>query len=154
VTTRKKGIIRRKPFISYEDMLYRNAAGNQIFTLRERLLKIGGFDEHLKAAQDYDLFLRLNENFGSARNLQEPLQTVYMNSTTEDRISKNAFYGYFQFYKKHKSKFDDKQRLFQLYKIREAQGKNNSLMKLIRYCPSKFLIREILEFAKKKLRYK
>lgn len=154
VTARRKGVIRRKPTVSYEDMLYRNAAGNQILVSRDRVLAVGGFDEKLSAAQDYDLYLRLNERYGDALTVKRPLQTIYMDDEDKNRISENAFAGYYQFYLKHRHRFDREQRRYQLFKIREAQGKNNSLSKILRYCPRKFLGMEILEYCKKVLKYK
>jgi len=154
VTPRQKGIVRRNPVITYQQMLYLNAAGNQILVPRERLLDLGGFDEELLAAQDYDLFLRLNERYGNALNIKRPLQTVYMDHENEQRISNNAFIGYLQFYNKHRHRFNREQRRYQLFKIRETQGKNDGIRKILSYCPRKFLLKELLEYVKIRLKYK
>jgi len=52
---------------SLGDLLKRNIVGNQVFTLTERLRAVGGFDAHLPAWQDYDLWIRLVKAFGDGR---------------------------------------------------------------------------------------
>ncbi|MEQ6886659.1 glycosyltransferase [Salicola sp. Rm-C-2C1-2] len=48
-------------------LLHFNIVGNQIFTETYKLREIGGFDENLPAAQDYDTWIRLIQGFGSSR---------------------------------------------------------------------------------------
>lgn len=72
--------------IDLNALLLCNLVGNQVFTLRARLEKIGGFDEALSASQDYDLWLRLVQTFGPIRRYRKPL--YFMDCTnTRHRIS-------------------------------------------------------------------
>lgn len=68
---------RRSSFVSrsinLSDMLLGNLVGNQVFTLRERILSVGGFDEQLAASQDYDLWIRLIDKYGPVRRYSRPL---------------------------------------------------------------------------------
>ena len=55
--------------IELQALLHYNKLGNHALTERDRLLAVGGFDEHLPAFQDYDLWVRLVARFGPARKL-------------------------------------------------------------------------------------
>lgn len=57
-------------FVGLERLLMRNVVGNQVFTTRERLLEVGGFDKRLAAWQDYDLWIRLLRRYGPARGVK------------------------------------------------------------------------------------
>lgn len=80
------GAIMRSSFVSrklhFEDLLYRNSLGSQVFTLTKRLQSIGGFDEDLSASQDYDLWLRLTQVYGPALRLRPP---YYFLDVSDDR---------------------------------------------------------------------
>lgn len=134
----KKGApVWKKPKeISLDDLLYSNYVGNQGLIPRERLLEVGGFDESLDAAQDYDLWIRLTERYGTVRNVQEPLQNIYLDHDSE-RISnpKDQLLGYLKFYQKHKSKMNRSQRKYQLYNIRKATEKVSGLKELLLWVP-------------------
>lgn len=127
---------RKKSVITLQDLLLSNQVGNQVLAKRSRLLEVGGFDEQLAAAQDYDLWVRLCEKFGPIKNVQEPLQVVHAEHE-KGRIStpKTQLSGYFDFYKKHKSKMKRTQRKYQLYNIRRAQGKSAGLMDIPYWVP-------------------
>ena len=56
---------RRARAISYQQLLYANLVGNQLFTLTSSLRAINGFDTSLPSCQDYDTWLRLAATFGS-----------------------------------------------------------------------------------------
>lgn len=51
--------VRKKKFVSFDDMWKENYIGNQVFTQTCSLKDIGGFDEALPAWQDFDCWLRL-----------------------------------------------------------------------------------------------
>lgn len=71
-------------------LLYDNNASNQIFTLRERLLGIGGFDKRVKRLQDWDTWLRLAEKYGTYYCIKDA--TYIMNhdhDINEKRVSKS-----------------------------------------------------------------
>lgn len=134
----KKGspVWHKKSIITLDDLLYSNYVGNQGLIKKERLLAVGGFDEQLDAAQDYDLWIRLAEKFGPIKNVQEPLQEIYLEHEGA-RIStpQNQLKGYLQFYNKHKSKMNRTQRKYQLYNIRKATGKISAASDIMGWVP-------------------
>ena len=127
---------KKKRNITYNDLLYSNMVGNQGLIKKEQLLEVGGFDESLKAAQDYDLWVRLSERFGPVRNVQQILQNVYLNHGGK-RITNpdDQLRGYLQFYQKHKHKMSLSQRKYQLYTIRKATGKRAGLWEMLYFVP-------------------
>ncbi len=126
----------KKEIISLDDLLYSNYVGNQGLIKKERLLSVGGFDESLDAAQDYDLWIRLVEKYGQVKNVREPLQNIFLEHGGK-RISNPAdqLRGYLKFYNKHKSKMNDRQRKYQLYNIRKATGKISGLSDVFGWVP-------------------
>lgn len=134
----KKGspVWHKKRVITLDDLLYSNYVGNQGLIKKVRLEAVGGFDEELEAAQDYDLWIRLAEKYGPVKNVQEPLQEIYLEHEG-DRIStpQNQLKGYLQFYKKHKAKMDRVQRKYQLYNIRKATGKISTAGDIMGWVP-------------------
>lgn len=122
--------------ITFNNLLYNNYVGNQGLIRTKRLLDVGGFDESLVAAQDYDLWIRLSEKYGPIRNVTEPLQNIYMEHGG-DRITnpRDQLRGYLQFYQKHKAKMNHAQRKYQLYNIRKAMGRAGGLFDLLRWVP-------------------
>lgn len=134
----------KKAFITLDDLLYSNYVGNQGLVKTDRLLEVGGFDESLDAAQDYDLWIRLSEKYGPVKNVQEPLQNVYLEHGGQ-RISnpRDQLRGYLAFYKKHKQKMNRSQRKYQLFNIRKATGKITGLTDLIGWVPPNRYWKEI-----------
>jgi glycosyltransferase involved in cell wall biosynthesis len=92
----KNGSITRNSFIGRiikkSDLFNVNCIGSQVLAERKRFLKVGGFDETLKASQDLDLWIRLIEEFGPAKRIRFPLyymdvdNTRYRISSSNDRI--------------------------------------------------------------------
>lgn len=72
--------------IDSRDIMFKNLVGSQVFTLRERLEALGGFDESLHASQDYDLWIRLIERFGAIRRYSKPLYFMDI-SLDHERVS-------------------------------------------------------------------
>lgn len=141
----------KDPVITLERLLYSNQVGNQGLIRRERLKEVGGFDESLSSAQDYDLWVRLCDKFGPIRNVQEPLQKIHLEHEGEQiTTSKNQLKGYLQFYIKHKHLMSRDQKRYQLYTIRKAVGKANSLTDLFTWVPPKFLWKEFKVFLLRK----
>lgn len=132
----KEAVWKKKKIIDLDTLLFTNQVGNQVLVRKDRLLEIGGFDPDLKAAQDYDLWIRLCQAYGPIKNVQKPLQTVYMNHEAGRITTLSAFEGYLQFYAKHKHQFNRKQQKYQLFKIRRAQGKPMSLGEFINCVPT------------------
>ncbi|MCZ7738994.1 glycosyltransferase [Klebsiella pneumoniae] len=79
-----------KPIIlTYKDILFKNLASNQVFTLTERLRSINGFDVNVKRLQDWDTWLRLSAKYGEFMVL--PYATYLMHHDHlpgEQRVSK------------------------------------------------------------------
>lgn len=150
----KKGapVWHKKKEITIDDLLYSNYVGNQGLIKKERLLAVGGFDELLDAAQDYDLWIRLADRFGTIKNVPEPLQNVHLDHGGE-RISnpQDQLRGYLTFYEKHKSKMTRSQRKYQLYNIRKAVGKVNSFSDLIGWVPPHRYWKEIKGWVAEKI---
>lgn len=71
---------------SCEDLLFRNLASNQIFTLSERLRRVC-FNLKLKRLQDWDCWLRLSFNYGVAKRFD--WCTYIMHHDQLDRVSNN-----------------------------------------------------------------
>ncbi len=140
----KKSVVwKKKNKIDLDTLLYTNQVGNQILAKRDRLLEVGGFDASLIAAvEDYDLWIRLCKAFGPIRNVQKPLQTIYMDHE-EGRVTDKAFKGFLQFYNKHKPLMNTKQRAYQLYKIRRAQGKSVTLKEFLFRVPPFRMAKEL-----------
>lgn len=126
----------KQEVIDLNTLLYSNQVGNQVLVKRKRLLNVGGFDEQLEAAQDYDLWLRLCNSYGPVKNVKKALQIVHAEHEAE-RISNSItqLKGYFAFYKKHKHRMNRSQRKYQLYNIRRAQGKHTGLLDIIGWVP-------------------
>ncbi|WP_080247557.1 colanic acid biosynthesis glycosyltransferase WcaA, partial [Salmonella enterica] len=84
----------------------RNIIGNQVFTWAWRF-KACLFDTELKAAQDYDIFLRMVVEYGEPWKVEEATQILHINhGEMQITSSPKKFSGYFHFYRKHKDKFE------------------------------------------------
>jgi glycosyltransferase involved in cell wall biosynthesis len=133
---------RKKRVISADDLLFRNRVGNQVLTLRDRVMAVGLFDETLTAAQDHDLWIRLALRFGDAMSVPEALQTVRATSAG-DRITKNRNTGYYDLYRKHKGRMSRAQRAYHLYAIRRQQGKRHMGCRFMSWVPLRFMAMEL-----------
>jgi glycosyltransferase involved in cell wall biosynthesis len=140
----KEIVWKKKPFITLQDLLYYNMIGNQIFTKRDYLLNLGGYDESLPSAQDYDLWIRLVHDYGPIKNVLKTTQVVNMRDE-EERIttSGNQIDGYVQCFEKHRKKMNTSQEKYQKYRINLAAGKDSSWLDMLRSVPGKLLIKEI-----------
>ena len=102
----------------------RNIIGNQVFSWAWRF-KESLFDTELKAAQDYDIFLRMVVAYGEPWKIEAATQILHINhGEMQITSSPKKFSGYFSFYRKHKAKFDrasKKYQLFTLYQIRNKR---------------------------------
>ena len=112
----------------------RNIIGNQVFTWAWRF-KECLFDTELKAAQDYDIFLRMVVEYGEPWKVEEATQILHINhGEMQITSSPKKFSGYFHFYRKHKDKFDrasKKYQLFTLYQIRNKRMTWRTLLTLL-----------------------
>jgi|SRR5690554_309400 len=144
---------RKKSVLTLNDLLYSNQVGNQVLVEKERVLEVGGFDENLTAAQDYDLWIRLCSKYGPIRNVQKVLQTVY-EEESRDRITTSyskKIDGYLRFYNKHKSKMDIKQRKYQLYLMRRKLYKRLTVKEFFNYIPVSRYLKEAKRILRSKI---
>lgn len=78
-------------------VLQRNIIGNQVFTWAWRF-KACLFDTELKAAQDYDIFLRMVVEYGEPWKVEEATQILHINhGEMQITSSPKKFSGYFHF---------------------------------------------------------
>ena len=140
----KETVWKKKPLITLDDLLYYNMVGNQVFTRKDYLLELGGYDENLPSAQDYDLWIRLAHDYGPIKNVLKTTQVVNMRDD-EDRIttSGNQIDGYIQCFEKHQTKMNTSQKKYQKYRIRLASGEDNGWLDMFRSVPGNLLIKEI-----------
>jgi glycosyltransferase involved in cell wall biosynthesis len=140
-----KEIVWKKPsMITLDDLLYYNQVGNQVLTKKEYLLDVGGYDEKLPSAQDYDLWIRLVQKFGPIRTAPHTLQVVNMDDQRE-RISTsdNKMEGYHQCYEKHKKWMSKSHQKYQQYRLKLAAGEHAGWFELFRSVPAKLYVKEI-----------
>ena len=109
-----------------------NIVGNQVFTTKEKIINVGLFDEKLKAAQDYDMWIRLLKKYKVAYYLQEPLMIVNISSISISNSS-NKIKGYRQLYLKYQKEFSDVAKKYHIstYLI----NKNAKFFKFIKFLP-------------------
>ena len=135
---------KKRKIITHQDLLYYNCAGNQIFTRTKYLQELGGFDESLSAAQDYDLWIRLTEAYGPIINAPYLLQTVNMRSERDSiTTSERKMEGYQACFEKHRSKMTPKQISYQQYRLNLAAGVKPSWIELLRSVPANLILKEI-----------
>lgn len=135
---------KKRKLITHRDLLYYNCAGNQLLTKTEYLQNLGGFDESLSSAQDYDLWIRLTEAYGPIVNAPYLLQTVDMRSERESiTTSGRKIEGYRACFEKHRSKMTPKQVAYQQYRLKLSGGENPSWIEMFRSTPVDLLLKEI-----------
>lgn len=101
----------------------RNIIGNQVFSWAWRF-KESLFDTELKAAQDYDIFLRMVVAYGEPWKIEAATQILHINhGEMQITSSPKKFSGYFSFYRKHKEKFDRASKKYQLYTLYQIRNK-------------------------------
>ncbi len=108
--------------IPYSRRLFykRNIIGNQV--LPARRFKACLFDTELKAAQDYDIFLRMVVEYGEPWKVEEATQILHINhGEMQITSSPKKFSGYFHFYRKHKDKFDRASKNTSFYAVPNSQ---------------------------------
>lgn len=136
---------KKKSLITLDDLLYYNQVGNQVLTRKKFLTQVGGYDEELPSAQDYDLWIRLAKSFGPVKTVPSVLQVVHMEES-RDRISnsENQLKGYYQCFEKHKSLMSESHIKYQKYRLRMVEGEPVSWFEMLRSVPPKYYIKEII----------
>jgi glycosyltransferase involved in cell wall biosynthesis len=124
ISKKGRARVKRSGVIILNDILFENVVGNQILTTKDKIMSIGGFDESMPAAQDYDTWIRLIEAHGSALAIPEVLQEMYL-SDTIPRIttSSSKFKGYLKCHFKHKHLMSRAHRRFQLFILYKCRNK-------------------------------
>ncbi len=140
----REAVWKKKETITLQDLLFYNQVGNQVLTRKEYILEVGGYDESLPAAQDYDLWIRLAHDFGPIKCVPHTLQVVNMSDDRESiTTSDNQIEGYRACFEKHRHKMNKEQEKYQQYRIRMAAGENVSWLQMFRSVPSQLLVKEI-----------
>lgn len=140
----REAVWRKPTMITLDDLLYYNRVGNQVLTKKEYLEKVGGYDEGLPSAQDYDLWIRLVLEFGPIRTVTQALQVVNMEED-RDRIttSDKKMEGYRQCFKKHEKWMSRKHKKYQKYRLKIAGNEAVSWFDLFRSVPPGLYVKEI-----------
>ncbi len=140
----KEIVWKKKPVITLHDLLFYNQVGNQVLTKKEYLQQIGGYDETLQSAQDYDLWIRLAHDFGPIKTAPHTLQVVNMSEDRESiTTSDNQVDGYIACFQKHRDKMNSEQIKYQNYRIKITEGKQTGWLELFKATPRHLLIKEI-----------
>lgn len=109
-----------------------NIMGPQIFTLKDNLVAIGGFDTKFPAWQDYDTWVRLIKRFGDCRKIKG---ASYIQHTSHDkgRISNsNKHQEAFElFVNKHKSSITNANLLSLTALTNMLSNQNNSFLVIL-----------------------
>jgi len=144
VMDEREAVWKKPTMITLDDLLYYNRVGNQVLTRKEYIEKVGGYDEELPSAQDYDLWIRLVLEFGPVRTVTQPLQVVNMEEDRE-RIStsEKKMEGYKQCFKKHEKWMSRKHKKYQAYRLKMAAEESVSWVDLFRSVPPKLYVKEI-----------
>ncbi|MFS1428078.1 glycosyltransferase [Vibrio splendidus] len=104
--------------LTENNLYWYNFVGNQIFTLRKRVLDVSGFDVNLKSAQDLDLWIRLLRKFGPGYRLKEGTYNLYIDHDLPRITTSNSkIEGLNYFYEKHKKYMNRNQKDMYLLKI-------------------------------------
>lgn len=106
----KQKLIYRHGEISLKTLLDKNHIGNQIFIEKYKIVDIGGFDESLSAWQDYDLWVRLVKEYGSALKLKNKMQFIcFDNELNRITNSSKRIDGIKSFKNKHQDVLNERQ---------------------------------------------
>ena len=111
--------------ISLEDQLFGDQVGTQVFTLRERMIDVGLFDESMPAWQDYDLWTRLIERYGPALRVAEPSYVVRVEPGFE-RVTERGPEGARRFIEKHAARMSPAQLASQRLELHMLEGRRLS----------------------------
>jgi glycosyltransferase involved in cell wall biosynthesis len=124
-----------KRAVSLDSLLYSNIVGNQVFTKKDYLQEIQGFDVNLPSCQDYDTWIRLVHRFGDGLRCPEVTYIVHQDHGSE-RISTNErrLLGYQYLLTKHSKLMNEKQIASQIFFQKLYTGKLG-LMQLLATAP-------------------
>lgn len=140
----KEFVWKKASVITLDDLLYYNRVGNQVLTKKEYIQAVGGYDEALPSAQDYDLWIRLAKEFGPVRTAPHVLQVINMDDD-RDRItsSDKQIEGYRRCFEKHSGLMSPAHKKYQEYRLRMVEGEPVGWIDLFRSVPAGLYIKEI-----------
>lgn len=142
----------QRQVLTFDDCLYANLVGNQTLTLTSRLLALEGYDESLRAYQDYDMWIRLLQRFGHGLCIGNPsyIQYVAHGGKQITGTASNKLKGHLQFNKKHgklmKTAHHKMQR-FELVRLKDVPLNLSDLFKL--WVP-KYTVLQLRYYLKKR----
>ncbi len=72
----------KRRVITHKLLLNDNHVGNQVFTKKEYLLGVGGFEEDLnsRALEDYHLWIKMTKKYGNGFRMDIPTYKLYLNT--------------------------------------------------------------------------
>lgn len=113
---------RRPVQVGLNDILLDNLIGNQVYTIADRLRAVGGYDETLSAAQDYDLWIRMIMKYGPAAKVADAEQVVYIGHASIT-LSNARVQGYLCVFKKYRKHMSTAARIWKIVQLRHIKGK-------------------------------
>ena len=108
--------------ISIDKFLNDNPATNQVFTNKTFLLDCGGFDESLPAFQDYDMWLRLTQKYGTGLKLSKFLYFRELSKNSISKRNQTKVLGFDMVIDKHQQIFEGKEHCVELHRLKYLQG--------------------------------
>jgi glycosyltransferase involved in cell wall biosynthesis len=127
--------VKRPPVVTLRRLLFSNCVGNQIFTLTSRLQSVGGFDEAIGFAEDYDLWVTMVATYGPAKRVNAGWQTIAREvEQSRKSTQSNTWIGYFRLYKKHKKLFTRRTRMVRLLSVMRTKKHNLLVKRSIKWC--------------------
>lgn len=150
-------ISRRAGDIDLEKLLWVNICYVGLFTSKEKLEAVGGFDEAQQAVEDYDLCLRLIDRFGPAHRIGQALYIYHLKHRKPtlffDKRKRRVYMGYYSLYKKFKHKMNAQQRRYQLYRTLWARGGKITPLHFVKLVPKKYWAPELNTFLIEKTNF-
>ncbi|MEH0714126.1 glycosyltransferase [Vibrio owensii] len=115
--------------IENDELLWNNVVGNQVLTLKSRLIEVGMYDTSLSSAQDYDLWLRLVQKYGPCYRIGNPSYFHYRDhDLPRITTSNNKLLGMKSFLAKHDKKMSFLQAKYHTQRI--AYWENNQKLSI------------------------
>lgn len=115
--------------INNDKLYWYNFVGNQIFTIRERIMKIGGFDNELPSTQDLDLWVRMIREYGPGFRLKHSSYNLFIDhDLPRITTSTKKVLGLNVFFTKHSQYMTRTQKKSYLFKT--LYWKNNKKLSL------------------------
>lgn len=133
--------------VDADRILQSNAVGNQVFTTRQRILDVGGFDASMPAWQDWEMWVRLIKSAGPAHSIKSNTYIMDISHEFERITLKSAEkirHAARLFYKKHCRREDLAGVLCSLGGYDQIQLTLNDMAVILRSQRSKFAVRKIM----------